>query len=126
VAARTKRTRRRHDPTVVAVDEASIAGIPAQVVRRNNFVGVVAEREWDAVRAARQLKVTWQPFAKALPGLEHLFDALRFRQDRGLDRHRQGRRGRRASRAPLTWSRPRTEGRTNRTVRSRRAVRWPT
>jgi CO/xanthine dehydrogenase Mo-binding subunit len=66
------------NPTVVAVDEGSIADIPGvQVVRRNNFVGVVAEREWDAVRAARQLEVTWQPFAKALPGHERLFDRFR-------------------------------------------------
>jgi hypothetical protein len=42
------------------IDEASIAGIAARVVRRGDFVGVVAEREWDAVRAARDLKVTWQ------------------------------------------------------------------
>ena len=32
-----------------------------------DFVGVVAEREWDAVRAARDLKVTWQE-TTALPG----------------------------------------------------------
>jgi CO/xanthine dehydrogenase Mo-binding subunit len=66
------------NPTVVSVDASSIADIPgARIVRRNNFVGVVAEREWDAVRAARQLKVTWQPFAAALPGHEGLFDRFR-------------------------------------------------
>ena len=53
----------------------SIPGV--QIVRRNNFVGVVAEREWDAVRAASQLKVTWQPFAAALPGHEGLFDSFK-------------------------------------------------
>jgi CO/xanthine dehydrogenase Mo-binding subunit len=43
-----------------AVDEASIAAIPtARVVRIKNFVGVVAEDEWDAERAARGLKLTW-------------------------------------------------------------------
>ena len=47
-------------PTVVSIDESSIKGIPGvQIVRRRNFVGVVAPREWDAVRAARQLKVTF-------------------------------------------------------------------
>ena len=52
------------NPRSSSIDESSIAGIPGvQIVRRNNFVGVVAEREWDAVRAASQLKVTWQPFA---------------------------------------------------------------
>ena len=48
-----------------------------QIVRRRNFVGVVAPREWDAVRAARQLKVTWEPFAESLPGHEGLFDSFR-------------------------------------------------
>ena len=66
------------NPTVVAIDEASIKGIPGvQIVRRGNFVGVVAPREWDAVRAARQLKVTWAPFAESLPGREGLFDSFR-------------------------------------------------
>jgi CO/xanthine dehydrogenase Mo-binding subunit len=46
-------------------------------VRRNDFVGVVAEREWDAVRAASRLQVTWQPFARALPGHEAVFDSFR-------------------------------------------------
>ena len=48
-----------------------------QIVRRLNFVGVAAEREWDAVRAARQLKVTWEPFAAVLPGHEGLSDSFR-------------------------------------------------
>ena len=66
------------NPTVVSIDESSIDDIPdVQIVRRNNFVGVVAEREWDAVRAARQLEVTWEPFAAALPGHEALFDSFR-------------------------------------------------
>lgn len=66
------------NPTVVSVDESSIAGIPGvRIVRRRNFVGVIAEREWDAVRAATQLKVTWEPFATALPGHEGLFDSFR-------------------------------------------------
>jgi len=44
-------------PTVLRVDETSIRDIPGvQIVRRGDFVGVVAQREWDAVRAARQLK----------------------------------------------------------------------
>ena len=40
-------------------------------------MGVVAPREWDAVRAARQLKVIWQPCGEALPGHEGVFDSLR-------------------------------------------------
>jgi nicotinate dehydrogenase subunit B len=66
------------NPTVIAIDEASVKDIPGvQIVRRRNFVGVVAEREWDAVRAARQLKVTWEPFATSLPGHETLFDSFK-------------------------------------------------
>jgi CO/xanthine dehydrogenase Mo-binding subunit len=66
------------NPKIVSIDESSIADIPGvRIVRRNNLVGVVAEREWEAVRAARQLKVTWESFAAALPGHERLFDSFR-------------------------------------------------
>jgi CO/xanthine dehydrogenase Mo-binding subunit len=58
------------------IDEVSVAGIPARVVRRGDFVGVVAEREWDAIKAARDLKVTWQESA-ALPGDANLFAHMR-------------------------------------------------
>jgi nicotinate dehydrogenase subunit B len=60
----------------LAIDETSIAGVAARVVRRGDFVGVVAEREWDAVRAARDLKVTWQETA-ALPGNADLYERMR-------------------------------------------------
>ncbi len=58
---------------VVSIDESSIAGIgDARVLRQGNFVGVVATREWDAVRAAQQLNLTWnQP--ESLPGNADLF-----------------------------------------------------
>jgi nicotinate dehydrogenase subunit B len=46
--------------TPLSVDESSISHIPgAQVVRINNFIGVVAPKEYDAIQAAAQLKVTW-------------------------------------------------------------------
>src|SRR6185437_6228600 len=62
---------------VVGVDESSIASIPgARVVRRGDFLGVVAGKEWDAVRAARQLKVTWEP-TSALPGNGNLYERMR-------------------------------------------------
>ena len=49
---------------LVDVDEASIAAIPgARVVRIANFIGVVADNEWDAVSAARMLKARWSPSA---------------------------------------------------------------
>lgn len=45
----------------VSIDESSIAHIPgAIVIRKGDFVGVVAEHEWDAVKAARDLKVIWR------------------------------------------------------------------
>jgi CO/xanthine dehydrogenase Mo-binding subunit len=45
---------------LLSVDESSIAHIPGvQVVRLENFLGVVAEEEWDAVSAARALKASW-------------------------------------------------------------------
>ena len=43
-----------------AVDETSIASIPgARVVRINDFLGVVAPDEWDAMTAARVLRARW-------------------------------------------------------------------
>ncbi len=60
----------------VAVDTDSIKNIPAKVVRKGDFVGVVAESEWDAVRAARALKVTWTD-PPALPGNAGLYEAMR-------------------------------------------------
>ena len=45
---------------VVNIDENSIGHIPkVQIVRRGDFVGVVSPVEWDAIRAAQELKVTW-------------------------------------------------------------------
>jgi len=65
-------------PKVVGIDESSIKDIPGvRIVRRRNFVGVVAEREWDAVRASRQLKVTWEAFPAVLPGHEGIHDSFR-------------------------------------------------
>ena len=47
--------------TPISVDPTSIAHIPnAQVVQIANFIGVVAPKEYDAIQAAAQLKVTWQ------------------------------------------------------------------
>lgn len=62
---------------VTRIDEQSIADIPgARVVRRRDFVGVVAPVEWDAVRAAGQLKVTWD-IPPSLPGNAGLYDRMR-------------------------------------------------
>jgi nicotinate dehydrogenase subunit B len=61
----------------LSIDESSIAGVAGtRIVRKGDFVGVVAEHEWDAIRAARALKVTWQESTK-LPGNADLFDRMR-------------------------------------------------
>jgi CO/xanthine dehydrogenase Mo-binding subunit len=58
-------------------DEASIRDIAgARALRKGDFLGVVAENEWDAVRAARQLKVTWDT-TPTLPGNEGLYGHMR-------------------------------------------------
>ena len=60
------------------VDEASIKHIAgARVVREKNFLAVVAEREWDAVRAAKELKVTWSASPKPFPEFDKLHAHIR-------------------------------------------------
>jgi CO/xanthine dehydrogenase Mo-binding subunit len=62
---------------LLSIDAGSIAHIPgAQVVRKNNFVGVVAPKEWDAIEASVQLKVKWDS-TPMLPGSGNLEQALR-------------------------------------------------
>jgi CO/xanthine dehydrogenase Mo-binding subunit len=62
---------------IQSVDESSIRDIPGvRVRRRGDFLGVVAEKEWDAIRAARQLKVVWEPTA-ALPGSDKVYERMR-------------------------------------------------
>ncbi|VWD14387.1 xanthine dehydrogenase family protein molybdopterin-binding subunit [Burkholderia contaminans] len=56
---------------LIDVDRASVADVPGlvAVVAIGDFVGVVAEREEHAIRATRQLRVTWRPLP-ALPPLD--------------------------------------------------------
>lgn len=62
----------------VSVDESSIASLPgARVVHRGNFLGVVAPREWDAIRAAEMLAVTWSEPADVFPEEARLYDHIR-------------------------------------------------
>jgi CO/xanthine dehydrogenase Mo-binding subunit len=64
--------------TPVSVDESSIRAIPgARVVREKDYIAVVAEREWDAVRAAEALKVTWTPQCNPFPPMEKLHQHIR-------------------------------------------------
>jgi nicotinate dehydrogenase subunit B len=61
-----------------SVDESSIndiAGI-VKIVREGNFLGVVAENEWAAVKAANQLKTTWSSW-EGLPEQAKLMEHVR-------------------------------------------------
>jgi nicotinate dehydrogenase subunit B len=64
--------------TLESVDESSIKHIPGivKVVRRGNFLGVVALEEWSAVRAARELAATWSK-AETLPDEKKLWEHVR-------------------------------------------------
>lgn len=64
-------------PKVLSIDETSISHIPdTRVVRKRDFVGVVSAREWDAVRAAAELKVEWE-IPSGLPGHDGVHAAMR-------------------------------------------------
>jgi nicotinate dehydrogenase subunit B len=64
--------------SLIAIDESSVCDIPGlvSVVRIGDFVGVVAEREENAVKGAAHLKVTWKP-TPTLPDLGDVETALR-------------------------------------------------
>jgi nicotinate dehydrogenase subunit B len=63
---------------LVSIDESSVKDIPGlvKVVRQGNFIGVVAEREEQAIQAAKQLKVQWHELP-AFPRQADLFTFLR-------------------------------------------------
>lgn len=62
--------------TVISVDESSVKDLPGivKIVVKNDFVGVVAEKPWQALQAANKLKVAWTP-GTGLPKLSD-FPAL--------------------------------------------------
>src|SRR5436189_1525721 len=64
--------------TLVSVDESSVRGLPGvvKVVVKKNFVGVVAEKPWQAIQAANQLKAAWTP-GVGLPSHRDFYDYLR-------------------------------------------------
>jgi CO/xanthine dehydrogenase Mo-binding subunit len=53
----------------MAVDESSVRGMPGfvNIVAKNNFVGVVAEKPWQAIQIAEKLRVTWTPGSRLSP-----------------------------------------------------------
>jgi nicotinate dehydrogenase subunit B len=68
----------RAGATPVKVDEGSIKHIPgARVVQVKDFLSVVADKEWDAVRAARDLKVEWSNAKPPFPNQGEIYTYLR-------------------------------------------------
>ena len=62
----------------VKVDEASINYIPgAKVVWDKGFLGVVADKEWDAIQATEKLKVEWSAVAPPFPEQASLYGHIR-------------------------------------------------
>ena len=61
-----------------SVDDASVQGIPGvvRVVREGNFLGIVAENEWAAIKASQQIKATWSAW-EGLPEQTKLFEHVR-------------------------------------------------
>jgi CO/xanthine dehydrogenase Mo-binding subunit len=64
--------------TLAQVDEASVRGMAGlvRVVVRKNFVGVVAEKPFQAAQIAEKLQVTWTP-GPAIPSQATYYDQLR-------------------------------------------------
>jgi nicotinate dehydrogenase subunit B len=55
--------------TVMSVDESSVRGMPGlvKVVVKNNFIGVVAAKPWQAAQIAEKLRVMWTPGPRLSP-----------------------------------------------------------
>jgi nicotinate dehydrogenase subunit B len=65
---------------LTGIDESSVKGLPGfiKVVSKGNYVAVVCEREEQAIRAARQLKTTWEkPPTAPFPSSDDLFNYMR-------------------------------------------------
>lgn len=64
--------------TIVSVDESSIADIPgARVLRKGEFIGVIAPKEWDAIKAAQKLKVNWSQPGDPFVDMPQIYDHIR-------------------------------------------------
>ena len=124
-------TSQNHFP--ISVDEKSIKHIPgAQVVQINNFLAVVAPKEYDAIQAAAQLKVVWKSDPKFGSGSSGNFwswmrkagdtntvNPARYTADTRQRRPQRSRRRRRRCRRPTSTS-------TTTSCRSARTPRSPT
>src|SRR5207247_6270535 len=65
---------------LVSVDESSIENLGAKVVRIKDFLAVVADDEWTAVRAAGALRAQWSAWS-GLPEQDTLVATLRSAAD---------------------------------------------
>jgi len=62
----------------VKVDESSVKDIPGvKVVWDKGFLGVAADKEWDAIQAAQKLKVEWSDAPPPFPDQNALYDHIR-------------------------------------------------
>jgi CO/xanthine dehydrogenase Mo-binding subunit len=60
------------------INESSISEFPgAQIVWIKNFLAVVAPKEWNAIRAAQKLQVTWSESHPNFPGNDKLHEHIR-------------------------------------------------
>jgi nicotinate dehydrogenase subunit B len=65
---------------LISIDESPVRNLPGfiKVVSKGNYVAVVCEREEQAIRAARELKTTWEkPATAPFPASEDLFQYMR-------------------------------------------------
>ncbi|HEX7360138.1 MAG TPA: molybdopterin cofactor-binding domain-containing protein [Bryobacteraceae bacterium] len=65
---------------LTGIDESTVKSLPGfiKVLSKGNYVAVVCEREEQAIRAARQLKTTWEkPSISPFPSSEDLFHYMR-------------------------------------------------
>jgi CO/xanthine dehydrogenase Mo-binding subunit len=64
--------------TLTSVDESSVRDLPGivKIVVKGDFVGVVAQKPWQAMQAAERLKVSWTR-GNTLPPQRALFSGLR-------------------------------------------------
>jgi len=71
--------------TLMSVDENSVKDMPGvvKVVTRKNFVGVVAEKPWQAMQAAEKLKVSWTA-GSGLPKQVGFHESLRKQPSRDV------------------------------------------
>jgi CO/xanthine dehydrogenase Mo-binding subunit len=65
---------------LTGVDDSTVRNLPGfiKVMSKGNYVAVVCEREEQAIRAARQLKTTWEkPATAPFPASDDLFNYMR-------------------------------------------------